>query len=52
MLNREELKEMAKMRGDGAFFVSLYLNVNPVTNIKDNYVIHVKNMLKQTADSV
>ncbi len=52
MLNREELKEMAKMRGDGAFFVSLYLNVNPVTNIKDNYVIHVKNMLKQTADSM
>jgi peptide chain release factor subunit 1 len=50
MLSREELKEIAKMRGDGAFFVSLYLNVNPVTNVKDNYVIHVKNMLKQIAN--
>ncbi len=52
MLSREELKEIAKMRGDGAFFVSLYLNVNPATNIKDNYVIHVKNMLKKTAESI
>ncbi len=48
MLNREELKEIAKMRGDDAYFVSLYLNVNPISTVKDNYVIHVKNMLKQT----
>ena len=52
MLSREELREIAKMRGDGAFFVSLYLNVNPMTNVKDNYVIHVKNMLKQTAENM
>ncbi len=51
MLSREELKEIAKMRGDGALFVSLYLNVNPATNVKDNYVIHVKNMLKRIADN-
>jgi len=52
MLNREELKEIAKMRGDDAYFVSLYLNVNPMTNVKDNYVIHVKNMIKQTTEKL
>ncbi len=52
MLSREELREIAKMRGDDAFFVSLYLNVNPITNVKNNYVIHVKNMLKQTAEGL
>jgi peptide chain release factor subunit 1 len=52
MLSREELKEIAKMRGDGVFFVSVYLNVNPATNVKDNYVIHVKNMLKQIAQNM
>ncbi len=52
MLSREELKEIAKMRGEGAFFVSVYLNVNPATNVKDNYVIHVKNMLKQIAENM
>ena len=50
MLTREELREIAKMRGDGAYFVSFYLNVNPMTNVKDNYVIHVKNMVKQTSE--
>jgi peptide chain release factor subunit 1 len=48
MLSREQLIEIAKLRGDGALFVSLYLSVNPATNVKDNYVIHVKNMIKQT----
>lgn len=52
MLSREELREIAKMRGDRALFVSLYLNVNPITNVKNNYVIHVKNMLKQTAEKM
>jgi peptide chain release factor subunit 1 len=52
MLNREELREIAKMRGDGAYFVSFYLNVNPMTNVKDNYVIHVKNMVKQTSEKM
>jgi peptide chain release factor subunit 1 len=40
------------MRGEGALFVSLYLNVNPMTNVKDNYAIHVKSMLKQKADKM
>ena len=52
MLNREELREMAKIKAGDVFFVSLYLNVNPATNTKNDYVIHVKNMLKQTAEKV
>jgi len=52
MLSREELREIAKMRGDGAFFVSLYLNVNPMTSVKNNYGIHVKSMIKQTAEKL
>lgn len=47
MISREELKKIASMRGDDVYFVSLYVNVDPVTNVKDNYIIHVKNMLKQ-----
>jgi peptide chain release factor subunit 1 len=52
MFNKEELREIAKMRGDGAVFVSLYLNVNPMTTVKDNFAIHVKSMIKQTADKL
>ena len=52
MLSREELKGIAKMQAGDAFFVSLYLNVNPMTSIKNNYVIHVKNMLKDTAEKL
>lgn len=52
MLSREELKNIAKMQTGDAFFVSLYLNVNPMTNMKNNYVIHVKNMLKNTVENL
>jgi len=52
MLNRAELKEIAKMTTGDAYFVSLYLNTNPITNTKNNYVIHVKNMLKKTTEQV
>jgi len=52
MLNREELKEIAKTDTGDAYFVSLYLNTNPVTNAKNNYVIHVKNMLKRTTEQL
>jgi peptide chain release factor subunit 1 len=52
MLSREELKEIAKIRGDEAQFVSFFLNVNPMTNVKDNYIIHVKNLIKNTADTL
>jgi peptide chain release factor subunit 1 len=52
MLNRKELKEISKMTKGNAYFVSLYLNTNPMTNTKNNYVIHVKNMLKQTTEQL
>jgi peptide chain release factor subunit 1 len=52
MLNREELKEIAKMTTGDSYFVSLYLNTNPMTNTKNNYVIHVKNMLKKTTEQL
>lgn len=52
MISREELKDIAKMKDDGAYFISLYLNVNPKTTVKDNYVIHVKNMLRRTAEKL
>jgi peptide chain release factor subunit 1 len=52
MLSREELKEIAKMRGNGSYFVSLYLNVNPLTNPKGEYSIRLKNMLKDSAESL
>lgn len=52
MLSKEELKDISKMRGDDSYFVSLYLNVNPKTNVKNNYVIHVKNLLKNTTDKL
>jgi peptide chain release factor subunit 1 len=52
MLSREELKEIAKLKNEGTYFVSLYLNVNPMTTVRDNYVIHVKNMLRQAAEKL
>ncbi len=52
MLNREELKGIAKMSKGDSYFVSLYLNTNPMTNIKNNYVIHVKNMFKRTTEQL
>jgi peptide chain release factor subunit 1 len=47
MFGREELKDIAKMGGNGTGFVSLYLNVNPVTNPGGEYAIWVKNAIKE-----
>lgn len=52
MLSREEVKEIALMQGDGAYFVSLYLDVNPVTNPGGEYAIWLKNSLRSMADSL
>lgn len=52
MLNREELREMAAMEGDGSYFVSLYLNVNPLTNPRGEYSIWFKNALKDKAQTL
>jgi len=50
MLNRAELKEIAKMTTGDSYFVSLYLNTNPGTNTKNDYVIHAKNMIKEATE--
>jgi peptide chain release factor subunit 1 len=52
MLNRKELREIAAIHGNGSYFVSLYLNVNPVTNPKGDYVIHFKNMIRDISEGV
>lgn len=52
MLSREELKQIAKMQVGRAYFVSLYLNVNPITNAKGDYIIHMKNMIKNTIEGL
>lgn len=52
MLSREELKDIAKIHGNGSYFVSLYLNVDPVTNPKGEYAVRFKNMMKDTVESM
>jgi peptide chain release factor subunit 1 len=52
MLSRKELKKVSKMKKGNAYYVSLYLNTNPTTNTKNDYVIHVKNMIKQTTEKL
>lgn len=48
MLNLEEIKEMASVNPDGEYYVSLYLNVDPHTNPRGEYLISARNMLKET----
>jgi len=50
MLNRKELKEISSIHGNGSYFVSFYLNVNPITNARGEYVIQLKNMIKDISD--
>ncbi len=47
MFSREELRDMARIGANGAGYVSLYLNVNPVTNPGSEYAIWVKNAIKE-----
>ncbi len=49
MLERKELKELAGMRNDAVSFVSLYLNVDPFSNPKGDYLIQFKNMVRETS---
>ncbi|MDI6802098.1 MAG: Vms1/Ankzf1 family peptidyl-tRNA hydrolase [Thermodesulfovibrionales bacterium] len=46
MLNRAELREIASMEGKESYFVSLYLNVDPMFNPKGDHMVHFKNMMK------
>lgn len=50
MLDRTELKEIASM--EGGYFVSLYLNVDPLFNARGDYMVHFKNMMKNTVESL
>ncbi|VAX28363.1 hypothetical protein MNBD_NITROSPIRAE02-1412 [hydrothermal vent metagenome] len=50
MLNREELKDLSEIQGNENYYVSLYLNVNPVTNPKGEYVLHLKNMIREVSE--
>lgn len=52
MLSREELKNIAGLKGNGSYFVSLYLNVSPVTNPRGEYAILFKNMVKEVMGSL
>ncbi|MCL0072403.1 hypothetical protein M1N49_01805 [Thermodesulfovibrionales bacterium] len=46
MLSMTELKEIVSMEGKEGYFVSLYLNVDPLLNKKGDYIVHLKNMVK------
>jgi peptide chain release factor subunit 1 len=52
MLNLEEIREMASIDPDGAYYISLYLNIDPHTNPRGEYLINARNMLKQTGDGL
>ena len=52
MLSGIELKEIASMDKKDGYFVSLYLNVDPMFNKKGDYIVHLKNMLKNTVESL
>jgi len=52
MLNKEELREMSEIRPNDEHYVSLYLNVNPLTNPSGEYVIAYKNMLKERLEAL
>lgn len=52
MLSRGELREIADIKGQQGYFVSLYLNVDPMFNKKADYEIHLKNMISNAAGSL
>ena len=52
MLNREELREITTIEGKNGYFVSLYLNVDPIFNKRGDYAVHFKNMMKNTVETL
>ena len=46
MIDLDEIRELASINPGPAHFVTLYLNVDPLTNPTGEYVIRVNNMLK------
>lgn len=51
MLNREQIIGMTKIKGNSNYFVSCYLDVDPVVNVRGDYLIHIKNMLRDAAEN-
>jgi len=52
MLSISELKEISSYNDKGAYYVSLYLNVDPLFNKKGDYIVHLKNMVKGSMESL
>lgn len=52
MLDAAELREIMSVNGKDGYFVSLYLNVDPAFNKRGDYMVHFKNMIKKTTDSL
>ncbi|MDA8168388.1 MAG: hypothetical protein M0Z59_01645 [Nitrospiraceae bacterium] len=52
MLTLTELREIAAINPDTEYYVTLYLNVDPVTNPRGEYMIRVRNMLKETPGNI
>lgn len=48
MITRKELKELASYMVEDALFISLYLNVDPTSQNKDEWLIHFRNMSRDT----
>lgn len=52
MLNRKEIADLKAIKSDDSYFVSCYLNVDPVVNKKGDYFIHFKNMMKNATEEL
>lgn len=52
MLSMSELKEIASIEKKDTYYVSLYLNVDPLFNKRGDYTVHLKNMIKNTAETL
>ncbi len=52
MLTHEELREFSRIKRNDDYYVSLFLNVDPLTNVKGDYIIHLKNMVKEKKENL
>lgn len=48
MVTRQELKELASHMLTDAYYISLFLDVDPKNNPKDEWLLHFKNLSKDT----
>jgi peptide chain release factor subunit 1 len=52
MLDRLEILKIAKLKANNNYFVSCFLNVDPVFNKKAKYMIYLKSMIKNTMEKL